>query len=486
MGIDLGSQSANGILLDKKGTVLLKHSIPHTMETPHIGHFEQDADTVWWSEFCTISKYLIKETGVNPEDIVAVGHSATSPCVTFLDEKNKVLRKGILYGIDTRAHKETDYLNEKIGTENLIDTGGCVLSSQSVIPKVLWVKNNEPEIFIKTKKILTANGYIAFKLTGLYTQNFYDAVGFTGVFDIFKKQWFTDFTGDFIKRDILPDLFSASEFIGTLTEEASSATGLSKNTLVLPGIADAAAEGLSAGVLDTGDMMLMLGTSSFFILLTEKLHKTNKFWPSNYLFKNEYVITGGTSNCGSAIVWFMNTFLSGEKTDDIYDKIRAEATQSTITKVSPFCVPYLAGERTPLHDPNAKGIFFGIDFTHTRGDLYRALLEGIAFSIKNNIEEIRKHAPIKRICAIGGGIKNPLLLKLIADICQITICIPSITHGACYGDAIHAIKVHDNSARLKDFVKVKNEILPSKEQSELYEERYKTFKKIYELTRCLL
>lgn len=486
IGIDIGSQSSKGVLVDEYGQIVYKCSIPHTMDSPKSGHFEQDADKVWWKEFCDICKILIKQSGIDKNDIKVVSHSATSPCVAFLDKDNRVLRKGILYGIDTRASKEIQSLTNVIGLENLINTGGCPLSSQSVAPKILWVKNNEPEVFNNTRKILSASGYITYKLTGLYTLNSYDAVGYTGLFDIFQKKWIDTYSEHIIPLEYLPDLVSPSSFVGEVNKVGSTDTGLNEGTLVMPGISDAAADTLSTGTLEKGDMMLMLGTSSFFIVLTDKLYKTNKFWASNFLFDNQYVITGGTSNCGSAIVWFMNTFMNGNCEDNVYDILLNEVRANNISESSPICVPYFAGERTPIHDTGAKAIFFGLTLDHNRGQLYNALLEGIAYTIKYNIDEIRKVTSVNKINAVGGGVKNPLLMGLLSDICQTSIYISDIDTSSAFGDALLAIKCYKSEVSINDFIKIEKQIHPKNDNIKLFEKRYDIFQKLYTNTRCLL
>ncbi|MGL5722163.1 MAG: FGGY-family carbohydrate kinase, partial [Brevinema sp.] len=433
LGIDIGSQSSKGVLVDENGKIIAKHSIPHQMDMPYPGHFEQDADRIWWGEFCEISRTLIKDSGVSPSDIKAVGHSATSPCVLFLDDQYKPLRPGILYGIDTRAHVEQEELTQLIGAKSLLETGGCSLSSQSVAPKIMWVCKNEPQVWKRTKKILSANGYISFKLTGRCTQNTYDAVGYTGLFNIFTMDWIDENLSYVCPKEYLPELVSPSQSIGGVSIQAAKECGLAVGTPVLPGIADAAAESLCAGVSQQREMMLMMGTSTFFILRTQKLHQTDKFWPSNFLKADEYVLTGGTSNCGSATTWFIDTF--AKDTEDVYTVLLNEANEVETSRQSPLIVPYFAGERTPIFDPHAKAIFFGVTLNHKRGDLFRALLEGIAYTIKDNIKEIKELAPVEKIYAIGGGVKNPILLQLIADICQVEVIIPDIDIGAAYGDA---------------------------------------------------
>lgn len=487
MGIDIGSQSSKGVIINENGGIETSCSIEHEMYSPKEGYFEQDADEIWWGEFCQVSKKLIDNSGISHNDIKAVGHSATSPCIVFLDKNNNPLRNGILYGIDTRATTEIIELTRIIGEENLMNTGGCLLTSQSVVPKILWVKKNEPEVYKKTKKLLSANGYITYKLTGKYTLNIYDAVGYTGIFDIFKKQYIKNWSNNIINIECLPSLVSPSKFIGQVNEKASLETGLKIGTFVLPGIADAAAESIGCGVQKVGDMMLMLGTSSFFILLTDKLYKTNKFYPTNFLFDNQYVLTGGTSNCGSAIVWFMNNFMNGNKSEEDYKNILDEVINNKeINEASPVIIPYFAGERTPINNSKAKAIFFGLSLSHNRGDIYKSILEAIAYTVKDNMDEIKKLHAVNNIYAIGGVTKNDILLQFISDICNCKIKIPKVYVGAPFGDAILAYKAHDNDINMNNYIKIEREIIPNIKKSNLYNKRYFIFKSLYNDTKYLL
>ncbi len=484
IGIDIGSQSSKGVIVNDDGTIIAEHVIPHEMDMPYLGHYEQDADNIWWGEFCSLSKALINKSEIDPKDIKVVGHSAISPCLVFLDEKYSPLRPGILYGIDTRASIEQEELTKLLGLENLMNTGGCSLSSQSVAPKILWVKKNEPLIWKKTRKILSANGYITYKLTGVNTLNSYDAVGYTGMFNIFTKQWIDENIEHICPKEYLPNIVSPSKCAGVIHKQGALESGLHEGTMVLPGIADAAAECLCAGVADLNEMMLMLGTSTFFILRTDKLHKTSNFWATNFLQDKEYVLTGGTSNCGSATTWFIDNFAKNEK--DVYTVLLKEASEVQTQLDAPVIVPYFAGERTPIFDPDARAIFFGVSLNHGRGDLFRALLEGIAYSIKENIVELSKISPIDKIYAIGGGVKNKILLHFIADICDVSIIIPSIEIGAAYGDAYLASCLINPNKTLHEWIGIKEEIIPNTEKCDIYNKRYGIFKQLYITTKTYL
>lgn len=482
IGVDIGSQSSKGVLVTQEGTVVAQHIIPHKMSMPQQGHFEHDADNIWWKEFCAISKMLIAQSNIDSNDIKAVGHSAILSSVCFLDKQDKPLRPGILYGIDTRAIKEQEELTEIIGEEHILSTGGTSLSSQSVAPKILWVKKHEPQVWQNTRKIVSANSYITYKLTGNFVENTYDAVGHTGLYNIFTKQWIREYIPHVLTYEYLPDLISPTKIAGYIHAEGAHESGLAEGTAVLPGVSDAAAESLAAGVSELHEMMLMLGTSSFFILYTDSLYTSSKFWGTSFLQENEYVLTGGTSNCGSAITWFIEQFC--QKEQDVYTKLISEINNKSITQNSPLIIPYFAGERTPIHDPEAKAIFFQVSLNHTRGDLFLALLEGIAYTIKSNIEALQEFSPIGKIYAIGGVTQNFTLMQLISDICGIDIVIPDGSIGASYGDAYMAARYAlDNNISIKDWVPIKHIVKPDYTLKSLYEKRYNIYNSVYSSTR---
>jgi xylulokinase len=271
LGLDIGTGSSKGAIVDIEGNVLCQASVPHKMSIPEAGWYEQDADRIWWGDFVLLCRKLLGNLQHPKESIKGVALSTIGPCVLPLDKEGKPLRPGILYGIDTRAEMEIRELEETLGREVIFAKTGQDLSSQSCCPKILWIRKNEPDVWEKTSKILTASGYLVYKLTGRYTLDIYTAIGYAPIFDLAKRTWDPSLAGLITEMDKLPELLWSSQVAGEVTPKAAALTGLPPGVPVVAGTTDAASEALGAGVEKTGDMMMMYGSSNFFILKTETL-----------------------------------------------------------------------------------------------------------------------------------------------------------------------------------------------------------------------
>ncbi len=310
LGIDIGTYSSKGVLVDGlNGEILATHTIEHTISMPKPGWVEQDAEQVWWKEFAAICQRLITETGIDPKELRAVGISAIGICVLPLDEAGKALRPAILYGIDTRATQEIAELEEKIGREEIFKNGGAHLSSQAGGPKILWIRKHEPDVYARTRYFVTSQSYLVHRLTGQAAIDIYTASNNIPLMDVHRNEWLES-TAQFITPlERLPGLKWSCEPAGMVTAEAARECGLAEGTLVIAGTTDAAAEGVSCGAVNPGDMMIMFGSSVFFILRTEKLIPTEHFWSASWLEPDSYALMGGMSTAGSLTRWFRDTFL---------------------------------------------------------------------------------------------------------------------------------------------------------------------------------
>lgn len=497
LGVDIGTYSSKGVLVNQSGAVVASHTVPHSIEIPQPGFVEHDAEKTWWNDFVEITKNLLKRTGVKPQDVLAIGISGIGPCVLPVDENGNPLRPAILYGIDTRATKEIEYLEEILSEEKIFDVTGTHLSSQAIGPKILWIKRNEPEIYRKTRWFLTSQSYLVYKLTGKAAVDVYSAGGYAPLFNIFTHKWETEIAKDIIAPlKCLPEVFWSHEVVGGVTSKAAAETGLSVGTPVIAGTTDAAAEAISVGLSKIGDMMLMLGSSVFFIVRTAQIIRTQHFWSSNFVQENSSVLLGGMSTGGSLTTWFRDQFgqfeLELEKRNgkNAYEALAELALESPKGSKGLIVLPYFAGERTPLHDPEAKGVFFGLTLSHTKADLYRAVLESIAYGIRHNMELIAEEGVRpKRILMAGGGLKNPLWTQLIADICKVRLSIPEQQIGASYGDALLAaiaiglLKGIEDAA---EWVKIRGTVEPDQSDSEIYEMKYNLFRELYINTKTLM
>jgi xylulokinase len=496
VGVDIGTYSSKGVLVTTDGRVVASHTLPHGLDMPKPGFFEHDADKVWWHDFVEIVGELLGNSGIDPKQILGIGTSAIGSCVLPVDERGNALRRGILYGIDARAAQEIEYLENKLGKSEIFSKSGSHLSSQASGPKILWIRNHEPDIFQQTRWFLTSEAYLVHKLTGQPTIDIYTAGGYAPLFDVCRRAWIPEM-GDLITPlERLPQSYWSYEVVGEVTDEAARETGLASGTPVVAGTTDAAAEAISAGVADFGDMMLMLGSSIFYIMKTPELVTTEHFWSSNFLEEGSFAFLGGMSTSGSLTTWFRDQFAQfevqkqSEGGEDPFTTLARLAETSPAGSNGLILLPYFEGERTPLHDPRAKGLWFGLSLKHTKGDLYRSILEGVAFGIRHNLEVMHMEGvQSQRILAVGGGTKNPLWLQMIADVCNLTLHIPEQQIGASYGDAFLAargIGVFRNLSEIKQWVRIKTIIEPNPEIHKLYEFNYQLFRELYESNKQLM
>jgi xylulokinase len=496
VGVDIGTYSSKGVLVKTDGTLVASHAVPHGMDMPSPGFFEHDADGVWWHDFVEIIESLLQETGIDPKQILGIGTSAIGSCVLPIDEKGRPLRPAILYGIDTRATREIEYLESKLGKGEIFKKSGSHLSSQASGPKVLWIRNNEPDVYENTRWFLTSEAYLVYRLTGKASIDIYTAAGYTPLYDVYKREWVEEAANLITPLERLPKAYWSHEVVGEVTAEAAKETGLAEGTPVVAGTTDAAAEAISAGVADFGDMMLMFGSSIFFIMKTAELVETQHFWSANFLEEGTFAFLGGMSTGGSLTTWFREQFAQFEVEKEKEGGEKAYAELAKLASASPIgskglvALPYFEGERTPLHDPKAKGMLFGLSLKHTKGDVYRAILEGVAFGIRHNVEVMSEEGvQPKRILAVGGGTKNPLWLQIVADVCNIELTVPEQQIGASYGDAFLAgtgIGLFKSLSEIKQWVKTKGIVKPNPETRKLYEVNYQVFRQLYTSTKPLM
>jgi len=485
LGLDIGTGSSKAAIVDIEGNVLCWSSVPHKMSMPEPGWYEQDADRIWWEDFILLCRKLLGNLQYPKESIKGVALSTIGPCVLPLDKTGKPLRPGILYGIDTRAEMEIRELEETLGREVIFAKTGQDLSSQSCCPKILWIRKNEPEVWEKTSKIMTASGYLVYKLTGRYTLDIYTAIGYAPIFDLAKRTWDPSLAGLITEMDKLPELLWSSQVAGEVTPKAAALTGLPPGVPVVAGTTDAASEALGAGVEKTGDMMMMYGSSNFFILKTETLRPVRSFWASNFLEPGAFVLTGGMSTVGSMFKWFGETFTGRSVTEWENLALKSPPGAGGVTSL-----PYFAGERTPLHDPAAKGVFFGMSLSSTAGDLYRSLQEAVGYGIRHNIEEMEKAGTrADRVMAIGGASESRHLMQIISDITGRPQLLPRQKLGACYGDAFLAAvgsNYFNSINEISRWVRMAEEITPSETSKAIYDEGYARYRELYNSTRHLL
>ena len=442
--VDIGTYSAKGVLCTPDGQVVASHTIEHDLSLPRPGWAEHDPERVWWGEFVAITRAMLAE-GHPAEAVQAVAVSAIGACLLPVDAAGRALRQGILYGIDTRATEEIAWLNAEFGEQPMLDLGGSALTSQAIGPKILWLRRHEPEVFAKSHMMLAASSYMVQRLTGEFVMDHHTASYYNPLYDLRGLRWDPRFAGPIVDLGRLPRLLWSNEVAGAVTPRAAAETGLAVGTPVTAGTIDAAAEAISVGVVDPGDMMVMYGTTMFFIHVTGDPVPDPRMWATAFVLPDTYAIDGGMSTTGALTRWFRDQLADGETAAEAAGGPNAYAALADLAATVPagseglVCLPYFAGERTPVNDPDARGVYAGLTLSHTRAHLYRASLEGTAFGVRHNLETMTEMgAAPKRLVAVGGGAKNPLWLQIVCDASGLPQDVPERTTGASFGDAFLA------------------------------------------------
>lgn len=496
LGIDIGTYESKGTLIDKKGNVIATLSQPHGLEMPHPGWYEHDAENVWWRDFCRLSSGLIEKTGIHASSIAGVGVSALNACCVPVDKSCRPLRKAILYGIDSRAQKELAFLNNYYGPEKILAMKGTEMNSEDVIARMLWLKNNEPEIYEKAFKLCTSSTYVTAKLTGEFVVDRYLAK--TCFFPIYDDDGNirVDMVEPLLAVDKMARCAHSTDIVGYVTKQAAIETGLAEGTPVITGTDDAAAEALSVGVLSPGDVMVMLGSSMYMICVVDTAFQDSRLWKCGYLRTYTNTVQGATNNAGTLTRWLRDNlypeFVVQESTSGINAYARMMEKGSSISPGADglLVLPYFAGERTPINDPNACGVIFGLNLRHTRDHLYRACLEGVGYSIAQHFDILRENnIMLKNIFVVGGGTKNSLWMQILSDITDYSFQTSSVTIGASYGDALlaaigtGAIEGFDS---LRNIIKRDRIYTPIPDNNIVYKEYLKLFNSLYPATRQIM
>src|SRR5215213_7162397 len=449
LGIDLGTSSSKGVLCRSGGEVVATIERPHEVSMPHPGWVEHDAEEIWWKDFTTLCAELLEEA---EEPVVAVCVSGIGPCFLAADEEGHPLRAGILYGVDTRAAEEVEELTGRYGNEEIVERCGNPLTSQSVGPKIVWVRRNEPEVWENTAHFFMSHTFVVYRLTGAYVLDHPAAGMCEPLYDHRERRWIGDW---------------------------AEATGLPAGIPVVTGTVDAWSEAASIGVREPGDLMVMYGTTALaFEIVGDPLPSSN-LWSTAGPLAGTDVLAGGMATSGALTQWVKKL------TEDLsFTELTEEAAGVPPGSEGLLVLPYFAGERNPISDPNARGVICGLTMRHTRGHLYRAVLEACAFGIRHLLEAVREAGgEARRLVAVGGGTKGGLWTQIVSDVIDERQELPEQTIGAAYGNALLAgigAGVVDPDT---DWTSIAETVEPNPENRELYDELYTLYKDLYPATR---
>ncbi|MCL2355538.1 MAG: xylulokinase [Defluviitaleaceae bacterium] len=474
IGVDVGTSAVKLVAVDEKGVVLRTVSRDYPLYMFNNGWSEQ-APEDWWTQTADALREITAGLG----EVAAVSFSGQMHGLVLLDENDNVLRRAILWN-DQRTQAQCDYLNNEIGRDVLLANAANIALTGFTAPKILWVKDNEPEIFAKVKKIMLPKDYIAYKLSGVFCTDYSDASGML-LLDVKNQDWsdkMLEIVG--VTRAQLPKLFHSYEAVGNVTDAAAKETGLSTGTKIVAGGGDQAVGAVGSGIVSEGMCSVSLGTSGVLFVAAEKFAvdtspaAIHAFCHST----GRYHFMGVTLAAAGSNKWWNEEVL---KTTDY------PAEQKNIDKIGKnpvFFLPYLSGERTPHNDSTARGAFVGMNATTTRADMTQAVLEGVSFSLRDILTRVRDlGANVTTARIIGGGAKSPLWCQMIADILRLKVEKMQSEEGPAFGAAILAMvgagvykNVEEACAAL---IKITETFTPDEAVAANYDKRYPVYTGLY-------
>jgi len=476
LGIDLGTMSSKGVLCRPDGEVVAMTERPHDVSMPCPGWVEHDAEEIWWKDFKAVCSELLEEA---EGTVAAVGVSGIGPCFLAAGKNGQPLRPAILYGVDTRAAREVDELTEAYTEEKIVDRCGNPLTSQSVGPKIAWLRRNEPEVWEETRYLFMAHTFVAFRLTGAYVLDHPAAGMCEPLYDHKNRRWIAEWSEEVAPGLELPDLRWPAEIAGEITQEAAETTGLPAGIPVATGTVDAWSEAASIGVREPGDLMVMYGTTALTMEIVGKPLPSPNLWSTAGPLSDTDVLAGGMATSGALTEWVKK--LSDGRS---FAELTQEASRVPPGSEGLIVLPYFAGERNPISDPNARGVICGLTLRHSRGHLYRAMLEATAFGIRHLLEAVHEAGgEARRLVAVGGGTKGGLWPRIVSDVIDEPQELPKQTIGAAYGNALLAGMGSGILESCTDWTSIAETIEPNPDNREIYDELYELYKDLYPATR---
>jgi xylulokinase len=485
LGVDIGTSSSKGVLVGESGAILASAVVEHDVDRPLPGWVEMDG-RLWWREFVRLTADLLAAVGARgvEVEIRAVGVSGMGPCVLLADEDDEPVRPAILYGVDMRAGDQIARMTEELGSEAVARVGGSMLTTQAVGPKLLWIQDEEPDHYARARRLYMPASWLVRKLTGAYVLDHQSASQSSPLYDISGLEWHEPWWRQFAPSIEPPALAWAGDVAGSVSADASAQTGIPAGTPVVVGTIDAWAEAVSAGAHQPGDLMLMYGTTMFLIATGTEVLRTPSMWTTVGALPGTRNLAGGLATSGALTAWLRD--LTGAD----FPTLLEEAAVSGPGARGLVMLPYFAGERTPILDPDARGVIAGLTLDHGRGDLYRAALEATALGVRHNVETMRAAgADIRRIVAVGGGAQGALWLQVVSDVTGLVQEVPQTTIGASYGMAFlaaTAVAAESHAPAITEWNPVRTTVLPDPERKPLYDELFERYRGLYVDTKGLV
>jgi xylulokinase len=485
LGIDISTTGAKALLTDETGRVVASASNPLTLSTPRPLWSEQNPDD-WWRAIAASIRQALQDANASGDMVAAIGLTGQMHGLVLLDEKGDVLRPAILWN-DQRCGAQCDFIRERVGLSRLIQTTGNDALTGFTAPKIVWVQQHEPDVFNRARHILLPKDYVRYRLTGAMAMDKADGSG-TMLFDLKARDWSADVLDALaIPREWLPPTYEGAEVTGHVTAEAAAATGLSAGTPVMAGGGDQAAGAVGVGAVRAGVVSLVLGTSGVVFASTDAplVEGEGRLHAFCHAVAGRWHMMGVMLSAAGSLQWYRDTLAPQMP----FDGLVAEATDTPAGSNGLLFLPYLTGERTPYPDPLARGAWIGLTVRHRRAHLTRAVLEGVAFGLKDSFALLQGAGlgAIEQVRVSGGGAKSLLWRQILADVLNVELVTVNTTEGAAYGAAllagVGAGVWPDVDTACAQTIKTENAVTPNREAASLYESLYPHYRNLYATLR---
>ncbi|MFQ5855988.1 MAG: FGGY-family carbohydrate kinase [Anaerolineae bacterium] len=483
LGIDIGTTATKGILCDLKGQIVAEAEAPATLQSPRPGWAEEDPEE-WWANVGQVTRACLTQAGIPATAVGAVGVSGMVPTIVLLDEEGHVLRPSIQQN-DARSHQEIEDFKAEVDEADVLRRTGSPITQQSIGPKLLWLRRHEPEVVDRAVHVMGSYDFIVHRLTGRFSAERNWALE-SGLFDLYREDWDDVLLAlSTVDRSWLGPVHWPAEVVGRVTAEAAAATGLAEGISVVAGSADHIASAFSAGLKAEGDLLVKLGGAGDFLYCLDRLEVDPRLFLDYHVIPGKYLINGCMAASGSIIKWFRNEFAP----DVGYDKLDAEAAGIPPGSEGLILLPYFLGEKTPIFDPLARGLLFGLTLSHTRAHVYQAILEGISYGFYHHLQVLQERGlTASRARVSNGGARSARWRQVTADVLGLPL--EQIAHhpGSSLGAAFVAgmgIGAFDDWRDIERYITLAAVTEPDMEAHEQYQGLFQIYRELYRRNKDL-
>ncbi|HMQ14704.1 MAG TPA: xylulokinase [Phycisphaerae bacterium] len=490
LGIDVGTTGCKALLIDAEGGGPVADATRgHRLDTPRPLWAEQDPEC-WWEGACAVIRQVLARAGAEPRRVAAVGLTGQMHGLVLLDSAGDVLRPAILWN-DQRTAAQCAEITRRVGKARVLQLTGNPVLTGFTAPKIAWVRKHEPAVYERAAHVLLPKDYVRYKLTDQLAADVSDASG-TSLFEVGRRRWSDEMLAALdLPRAWLPHVFESAEIAGRITGPAALRCGLLPGTPVVAGAGDQAAQAIGGGILREGDVAVTLGTSGVVFAACDsyRAEPSGRLHAFCHAAPGAWHVMGVMLSAGGSLRWFRDALGAEERARaaserrDVYDVLLAPAADVPAGCEGLLFLPYLTGERTPHADPAARGVFFGLTLRHGKGHMARAVLEGVAYGLRDGLELVRGLGiDARQIRLSGGGAASPLWRQMLADVFNRPLALPEINQGAAYGAAllagVGAGAFRDAAEAAERCVHVAQSVSPGALVAE-YERGYERFRALY-------